>query len=101
MGKKHRRGFQSARIAGDLRHPAHQPGAVDLSRSGCSTPEIRARTGEPSKSAFFGWDDIPWDEVAFPSVRWALHHEREARLSGDFTTRTAPATDYRVTSVRE
>ena len=21
----------------------------------------------------FAWDDIPWDELAFPSVRWALH----------------------------
>lgn len=41
----------------------------------------------------FGWDEIPWDDIAFPSVRWALHHEREARLSGDFTTRTAPPAD--------
>jgi ADP-ribose pyrophosphatase YjhB (NUDIX family) len=48
---------------------------------------------ESLEVGLFGWDDIPWDEVAFPSVRWALHHEREARLSGDFTTRTAPATD--------
>jgi ADP-ribose pyrophosphatase YjhB (NUDIX family) len=23
------------------------------------------------------WDDIPWDELAFPSVRWALHQWRE------------------------
>jgi ADP-ribose pyrophosphatase YjhB (NUDIX family) len=22
----------------------------------------------------FGWDEIPWDEIAFPSVRWALHN---------------------------
>jgi ADP-ribose pyrophosphatase YjhB (NUDIX family) len=41
----------------------------------------------------FGWDEIPWDEIAFPSVRWALHHEREARATGDFTTRFAPPTD--------
>ena len=39
----------------------------------------------------FGWDEIPWGEIAFPSVRWALHHEREAQASGDFTTRMAPA----------
>jgi ADP-ribose pyrophosphatase YjhB (NUDIX family) len=25
----------------------------------------------------FAWDDIPWDEIAFPSVRWALHAWRE------------------------
>lgn len=24
----------------------------------------------------FAWDDIPWDELAFPSVRWALEHYR-------------------------
>ena len=25
----------------------------------------------------FDWDDIPWGEIAFPSVRWALEHWRE------------------------
>ena len=24
----------------------------------------------------FAWEDIPWDELAFPSVHWALHHRR-------------------------
>lgn len=23
--------------------------------------------------ALFAWPDIPWDDLAFPSVRWALH----------------------------
>jgi len=41
----------------------------------------------------FGWDEIPWGDIAFPSVRWALHHEREAQESGDFTTRTHPPLD--------
>ena len=41
----------------------------------------------------FGWDEIPWAELAFPSVRWALQHEREARTNGDFTTRTGPPPD--------
>ena len=45
---------------------------------------------ESLEVALFGWDDIPWADIAFPSVRWALNHEREARQSGDFTTRTAP-----------
>jgi ADP-ribose pyrophosphatase YjhB (NUDIX family) len=38
----------------------------------------------------FAWDEIPWPEIAFPSVRWALHHEHEAELTGDYTTRTRP-----------
>lgn len=24
----------------------------------------------------FGWDNIPWSELAFPSVKWALDHYR-------------------------
>jgi ADP-ribose pyrophosphatase YjhB (NUDIX family) len=38
----------------------------------------------------FCWEEIPWDELAFPSVHWALHQEREAQLTGDLTTRLAP-----------
>ena len=41
---------------------------------------FRARFAEPGFAAGpeslevrrFGWDDIPWEEIAFPSVRWAL-----------------------------
>jgi ADP-ribose pyrophosphatase YjhB (NUDIX family) len=56
--------------------------------------EEKFAAGEESlEVALFGWDEIPWDELAFPSVRWALHHEREAQQSGDFTTRYAPPAD--------
>ena len=42
---------------------------------------FRARWAEPGFEAGpeslevrqFGWDEIPWDEIAFPSVRWALN----------------------------
>lgn len=27
---------------------------------------------ESEEVALFAWEDIPWDELAFPSVRWAL-----------------------------
>ena len=58
----------------------------------------RARLTDPAVAAgpeslevgLFDWNDIPWAEIAFPSVGWALHHEREAQQSGDFTTRFAP-----------
>ena len=23
----------------------------------------------------FNWEDIPWQEIAFPTVHWALHHD--------------------------
>ena len=46
----------------------------------------RASLAEPGFSAgpesldvaLFAFDDIPWDELAFPSVHWALNHDREA-----------------------
>jgi ADP-ribose pyrophosphatase YjhB (NUDIX family) len=42
---------------------------------------FRARMAEPGFEAGpeslevrrFAWNDIPWDDLAFPSVRWALH----------------------------
>jgi ADP-ribose pyrophosphatase YjhB (NUDIX family) len=38
----------------------------------------------------FSWEEIPWKELAFPSIGWALHHDREARSTRDFTTRINP-----------
>ena len=29
---------------------------------------------ESLEVALFGWADIPWAELAFPSVKWALEH---------------------------
>src|SRR6202045_4285256 len=53
--------------------------------------EAIAAGPESLEVRLFGWDEIPWGEIAFPSVRWALRHEREAQATGDFTTRMAPA----------
>jgi len=38
----------------------------------------------------FDWEGIPWSELAFPSVSWALQHDREARATRDFTARINP-----------
>ncbi len=45
---------------------------------------------ESLEVALFGWDEIPWDDIAFPSVRWALGHEKEVQASGDPTPRGNP-----------
>jgi ADP-ribose pyrophosphatase YjhB (NUDIX family) len=45
---------------------------------------------ESLEVGLFAWDEIPWPELAFPSIRWALQQDREARLSRDFTTRINP-----------
>jgi ADP-ribose pyrophosphatase YjhB (NUDIX family) len=39
----------------------------------------------------FAWDDIPHDELAFPSVRWALNHAREIGEIDIFAARGNPA----------
>jgi ADP-ribose pyrophosphatase YjhB (NUDIX family) len=35
-------------------------------------PEIFAAGEETLEAQLFAWDDIPWDQLAFPSVTWAL-----------------------------
>ena len=37
------------------------------------TPEIGAGP-ESEEVGLFKWDDIPWSDIAFPTVSWALRH---------------------------
>lgn len=59
-------------------------------RAHLSAPEFAAGA-ESLEVKLFAWTDIPWDELAFPSVRWALEHYRDSASSGDFTARSTPA----------
>ncbi|MCA3267422.1 MAG: NUDIX hydrolase [Azospirillum sp.] len=34
---------------------------------------------ESLDAALYAWDEIPWDEIAFPTVRWALEDWRATR----------------------
>lgn len=45
---------------------------------------------ETLEARLFGWDDIPWDDLAFPSVRWALNHWREIGGAGRWPPFTNP-----------
>lgn len=47
-------------------------------RATLESPEIGAGP-ESREVGLFAFDDIPWQELAFPSVRWALHDYRETR----------------------
>ncbi len=58
-------------------------------RAHLSAPEFAAGA-ESLEVKLFAWDEIPWDEIAFPSVRWALDHYRESAASGNFTARGTP-----------
>jgi ADP-ribose pyrophosphatase YjhB (NUDIX family) len=48
---------------------------------------------ESLEVALFHWDEIPWDDIAFPSVHWALHHEKEVEMGGDPAPRGNPPPD--------
>lgn len=45
---------------------------------------------ESSEVRLFAWEEIPWDELAFPSVHWALGHHHEARDWTVFAPFTSP-----------
>ena len=57
------------------------------------SPDIAAGP-ESAEVALFDWADIPWSDIAFPSVRWALGHYREALDHGDLTTRGNPPGEF-------
>lgn len=39
---------------------------------------------ESLEVGLFRWENIPWSELAFPSVRWALEHYRETQGQAGF-----------------
>lgn len=46
---------------------------------------------ESLDTQLFAYSDIPWDEIAFPSVYWALRHWREVQGVSLFAPFTNPA----------
>jgi len=62
---------------------------------------FRARLAAPGIAAgpesrevgLFTWDRIPWDEIAFPSVRWALDYFAETRGLAAFAAKLSPPTE--------
>lgn len=45
---------------------------------------------ESEEVALFDWDQIPWNDLAFPSVHWALRHYHETRDERVFAPRGNP-----------
>ena len=45
---------------------------------------------ESLEVGLFEFDRIPWDDIAFPSVRWALHQFQESRHLDSFAAYTNP-----------
>ena len=46
---------------------------------------------ESEEVRLFSWDDLPWSEIAFPSVRWALTYDRDVGDARVFPARGNPA----------
>ncbi|MEO0328330.1 MAG: NUDIX hydrolase [Pseudomonadota bacterium] len=58
-------------------------------RATFNTPEFSA--GEESLEVeLFAWDKIPWEDIAFPTVHWALNHDREIAEAGAIGPFTNP-----------
>jgi ADP-ribose pyrophosphatase YjhB (NUDIX family) len=63
-------------------------------RARLTSPEV-APGLESEEVALFRWDEIPWEELAFPSVHWALRHDREVtEEAGGFAPRTNPPGEF-------
>lgn len=45
-------------------------------RARLKSPDIGAGP-ESEEVGLYAWDDIPWPDLAFPTVRWALEHFRQ------------------------
>ena len=58
-------------------------------RGRLKTPHFAPGT-ESLEVALFAWEEIPWTELAFPSVTWALNHYRETKDQTVFAPRTNP-----------
>lgn len=46
---------------------------------------------ESAEVALFAWDELPWADIAFPTVGWALRHYRESLGKTDFAPFSNPA----------
>lgn len=51
---------------------------------------------ESLQVALFAWEEIPWDELAFPSVYWVLNHHRDALGKTDIAPYTNPEGPFTV-----
>ena len=63
---------------------------VQLMYRATITEEKFGAGAESLEVKLFSWEDIPWAEIAFPSVHWALKHWRETRDKPVFTPFSNP-----------
>lgn len=49
-----------------------------------------AAGSESLEVRLFAWEDIPWDDLAYPNVAWSLRYHRDLRGRTDFAPRGVP-----------
>lgn len=60
-----------------------------MHRARLISPDVSAGP-ESEEVGLYRWEEIPWDDIAFPSVHWALHQWREVRDQPSFCAFTNP-----------
>lgn len=45
---------------------------------------------ESQETQLYDWEDIPWEDIAFPSVKWVLNHHRQVLGKTDFAPFSNP-----------
>jgi hypothetical protein len=45
---------------------------------------------ESLETRLFSWDEIPWDDLAYPNVAWSLRHHRDLAGQTGFAPRGIP-----------
>ena len=73
-GKRRRRGWSSRDLVGIYEIP-HINQVHIIYRAPMTSPEF-APGLESEAVDLFAWEDIPWDQLAFPSIRWSLERFR-------------------------
>jgi ADP-ribose pyrophosphatase YjhB (NUDIX family) len=58
-------------------------------RARLQNPHVAAGP-ESAEVGLFRWEEVPWAEIAFPSVNWALDHFRETWAQTTFAPRRNP-----------
>ncbi|WP_417459556.1 NUDIX hydrolase [Kordiimonas sp.] len=58
-------------------------------RATLESPEFSPGS-ESLEVGLFAWDEIPWDDLAFPSVHWVLGHYRQVEGQTNFAPFTNP-----------
>ncbi|WP_069188621.1 NUDIX hydrolase [Candidatus Terasakiella magnetica] len=66
-----------------------------MHRAPMRTPDFKAGV-ESLEVELFGWDEIPWDDLAFPSVHWTLNRFQEVRGKSDIPAVTKTSDYYQV-----